>query len=461
MKFEILKPQSFCVAGKDKAMEDAIFPEAGAGTIHDKLFIVADGMGGQGKGNVASGSLCRSIPDYLFQNTCSDEPLSPDLMQLTLLHAYKHLAQDCSDGGGVMYAMVYFHRQGVMAAHVGNSRIYHYRPSTHTLLYKSRDDFKAATADMVQPIEPTRKNITNVRYGDYFVLLTKGAHSCIPDDQLFAILNEGINDEAKLRKIRQLTEGAKEDATVSLVRVSGVMIEAVDEQVAGAAGLASAAAAPAPKPQPKPQPQPQPQPQPKPQPKPIAPVGDANARPALNEDTRAERFVDEADSRGERKKGASYLVPITALVLVGLAVGLYFWSKSQFAPKEEEDVVVVKKDTVRKDTINIMRNENAKSKANDDLFKLPEVKKEEEQQKQETEEKRRETVTAPDMTAGDNGNNATPNAGETTTTPPSAPTPPPTSTPTPAPSTVSPPADNPAPATVEPRSVIPANDDEN
>ena len=256
MKFEILKPQSFCVAGKDKALEDSIFPEAGAGTIHDRLFLVADGMGGQGKGDVVSASLCRTIPDFLFQNTCSDEPMTADLLQLTLLEAYKHLAQDGKNGGGVMFAMLYFHRQGAMAVHVGNCRIYHYRPKNHTLLYRSRDDFKAATADMVQPIEPTCKNLTNVKYGDYFVLLTKGAHANIAEQQLFDVLNEAINDEAKLRTIEQLLGDAKDDHTVSLVRVSGVMAEAMDEQVAETAQPVPVVVAPSPKTQPQPQPKP-------------------------------------------------------------------------------------------------------------------------------------------------------------------------------------------------------------
>ena len=149
-------------------------------------------------------------------------------------------------------------------------------------------------------------------------------------------------------------------------------------------------------------------------------------------------------------------MPVTALLLVALAVGLYFWSKSQISSKDEEEaeVVVTRKDSVKKDTINIMRNENAKAKANDDLFKLPEEQKPEDKKKPETEQ-RQESTTA-----------STPSQETETTTPattepaPAAPaaTPAPQETtpaPAPAPTTTAPPADNPAPSTVTPRPVIP------
>ncbi|MBO4658261.1 MAG: hypothetical protein J5637_01420 [Prevotella sp.] len=462
MKFEILKPQSFCLPGKDKALEDGIFPEAGSGTIHDRLFLVADGMGGQGKGDVASASLCRSIPDFLFQNTCSDEPMTADLLQLTLLDAYKRLAQDCPDGGGVMFAMLYFHRQGVMAAHVGNCRVYHYRPKSHTLLYKSRDDFKAATADMTQPIEPTCKNLTNVKYGDYFVLLTKGAHASIGEQQVFDVLNEAINDEAKLRKIMQMMGEAKEDHTVSLVRVSGVMAEAIDEHVDEATQPIPVVVAPTPKPLPQAQPQPAPKPQPKPQPKP-APQPKPKPQtqqPVEKAEPKTAPLTDNVDSEAGQKKGSFPIVPVTALLLVALAVGLYFWSKNQFTSKEEEaEVVETRKDTVKKDTINIMRNENKKAKTNDDLFKLPEAQKTEEQKKPEPEQSRQETATA--NASSQNAGTDIPATTETApATPATTPAPQETAPATPqAPATTTtPPADNPAPSSVSPRPVIPDED---
>lgn len=459
MKFEILKPQSFCVAGKDKPLEDCIFPEAGSGTVHDRLFVVADGMGGQGKGDVASSSLCRTIPEFLFQNTCSDEPLTDDLLQLTLLGAYKQLGQDCTNGGGVMFAMVYFHRQGVMAAHVGNCRIYQYRPKTHTLLYKSRDDFKAATPDMVHPIAPTCKNLTNVKYGDYFLLLTKGAHSTIPEEQLFGILNESINDEAKLHRIRQMLGENKEDCTLSLVRVSGVMIEAIDENRKDESEPTQVVVAPVMKPKAKPQPQPKPQPQsqPKPQPKP-QPQSQPKAERVVARETQTNdgRGANAQVEESEKKKGGFPVVPVTALFLVALAVGFYLWSKSQFTSEEPaEEAVVVRKDSVKKDTINIMRNESAKSKVDDDLFKLPETQKEEEQKKAEAEKKRTETERIPELTTDNDGQDEVPVVTETPPATPAPASPAATTETTTPPSTTAPPADNPAPSTVVPRPVIP------
>ena len=162
----------------------------------------------------------------------------------------------------------------------------------------------------------------------------------------------------------------------------------------------------------------------------------------------------------EEKKSGFPVVPVTALLLVGLAIGFYLWSRSQFNSNEEEveAPVVVRKDSVKKDTINIMRNENAKSKVNDDLFKLPEAQKTDEQKKPEAEQKRPETERVPEVTTenGAENNPAATDPSAATAVPASpAATPPATpSTPTTQPA-AGPPADNPAPSTVEPKPVIP------
>ena len=45
MKFEIFKPHALFEQGKVSMQADSIFPAMGEATIHDRLFVVADGMG--------------------------------------------------------------------------------------------------------------------------------------------------------------------------------------------------------------------------------------------------------------------------------------------------------------------------------------------------------------------------------------------------------------------------------
>ena len=45
MKFEIFKPHALFEQGKVSMQGDSIFPAMGEATIHDRLFVVADGMG--------------------------------------------------------------------------------------------------------------------------------------------------------------------------------------------------------------------------------------------------------------------------------------------------------------------------------------------------------------------------------------------------------------------------------
>ena len=61
MKFDIFKPLVIHEQGKQTIQEDSIFPAKGEGTIHDRLFIVCDGHGGDGVGNMASSAVATSL----------------------------------------------------------------------------------------------------------------------------------------------------------------------------------------------------------------------------------------------------------------------------------------------------------------------------------------------------------------------------------------------------------------
>ena len=95
MKFDILKPQSTSGTGRKAIQEDSVFPALGEGTIHDKLFIVADGHGGEGKGFEASECFCQAVSDYFFQNTCPDEPFTDEMLDEALQNAASAMGRRC------------------------------------------------------------------------------------------------------------------------------------------------------------------------------------------------------------------------------------------------------------------------------------------------------------------------------------------------------------------------------
>lgn len=396
MKFDILKPQSTSGAGRKAIQEDSVFPAVGEGTIHDKLFIVADGCGGDGKGFEASECFCKVIPDFFFQNTCPDEPFTDEMLDEALLNAASTMERKCPESQGIHFALLYLHRHGVMAAHVGSAGIYHIRPRERNILYHSAEDVRTFVPSAEHLVQPTRAHIVNVQYGDYFVLLTKGADVCISESKMLEIICEPVNDNTKLiRMIKQLSD-CPDNYSITIVHVSGVMNEAMDEHLEG--GVLSAAVASQVTPKhtgaeepstPSQQTQTQHEEVPQRPEKPRTPAKpDRPSKPEKPVKPTRQRVSDEEED--DSGKSGFPVVLVTALLIVALGIFAWWWmTRSSKHNETETPAIEVKTDSAKKDTVNIMKGEKPKA------IDLPEDKKTEtktEQPKPKTEEKPDEPV---------------------------------------------------------------------
>lgn len=143
MRIKIYQPLAIHELGKRVNQEDSIYPIEGKATENDRLFLLCDGMGGHEHGEVASQSICKSLSSFLLQHTVASEGLEDKLLSDALAYAYEELDKLAIAGDtrqmGTTLTLLYFHSNGCTAAHIGDSRIYHLRPSSHTILYKSRD----------------------------------------------------------------------------------------------------------------------------------------------------------------------------------------------------------------------------------------------------------------------------------------------------------------------------------
>ena len=397
MKFDILKPQTTSGIGRKAIQENCMFPLVGEATIHDKLFVVADGEDGDGKGYVASESFCQTVSDYFFQQTCPDEPLEDQMLDEALLQAGTKMAQRSPESKGISFAMLYMHRHGCSAIHKGDARIYHIRPKEQAILYRSADTPQPFIPSANPQEAPVKAIITHVQYGDYFVLLTKGAHQMISDTKLMSIICEPVNDSTKLIRISKELKESSDNYSVSIIHVSGVMNEAMDEHLpdneqalmAGIATLAGAKAAAetsgdktrktAPKPAEKPRQTPQPQRQ--------------------HTDSRPETSRPATEEQKEDEGSGVPVVLITALLIVALAIGAWFWMRGTSKKKhDEEPAVEVKKDSTKKDTINIMKNEKPKALDLMEEKKDKDKDKEKEKEKEKEREREKEKKSEPDTT---------------------------------------------------------------
>ena len=260
MKFDIFSPVALSEKGQRDNQEDNIFPALGSITSNDRLFLVCDGMGGHEKGEVASAAVSNAVSKWINDNISSDGMLDDEIVVEAIKYARKQL-DELDDGSvrkmGTTLTMVCLHNGGVTMGHIGDSRIYHIRPSQRRVLYKTIDHslvydlFMAgdiAYEDMatsnrrnvitraLMPGEDNDVNIdlthtTDVLPGDYFYLCSDGMLEQMSDSELVSLLASEVSDESKIEQLRAATMGNKDNHSAILIKIKGVSNEVGDDQL--------------------------------------------------------------------------------------------------------------------------------------------------------------------------------------------------------------------------------------
>ena len=259
MRIKIYPPLAVQELGNRDNQEDYIYPVYGKATANDHLFIVCDGMGGHENGEVASQTFAEALAEFFNTNASPDGVLKDSVIAAALDHAYSKL--DAADNGnykkmGTTLTLLYFHRGGVTAAHIGDSRIYHLRPGKK-LLYVSRDHSlvfdlyqsgeitygemktslqKNVITRAVQPgednrVKPDIIHITDVKPGDYFYLCSDGMLERMDDDDVFKHFSSRGDDEKKLKKLIAATAMNQDNHSAYIIHVDSVTMESEDENI--------------------------------------------------------------------------------------------------------------------------------------------------------------------------------------------------------------------------------------
>ena len=365
MKFEIFKPHALFEQCKVSMQGDSIFPAMGEATIHDRLFVVADGMGELAKGKLASSAICQALADYFFQATCPDEPCTDEMLAEAFAAAKSRVDDSCPQGSAASVAMLYFHRHGCLAANVGDCCIYHIRPKTHSLLYRSVGNERTIAANAPKSVAPTIAHITNVRYGDYFLLLSQGAADVISDKRVMEMICAKAADENKIDQLKVALDSCGDNHSAYLIRVSGVMQEALDEHLHDDEQQLMQSSIRQQNKQAS-----------------VTPVvlPSNTTQPSQTVRSTTPTTVKAADtpaapSQQEReKKGGALVTILAALATLAILAGvLFFFGRQKKEPQPEIAKEVVQKDTtVKKDTVNVMEMERNKLKKDTAKVEKPE-----------------------------------------------------------------------------------------
>ena len=258
MRIKIYQPLAIHELGKRANQEDCIYPIEGKATEDDRLFLLCDGMGGHEHGEVASQSICKSLSSFLLQHAVASEGLEDKLLSDALSYAYEELDKLAVAGDtrqmGTTLTLLYFHSNGCTAAHIGDSRIYHLRPSSHTILYKSRDH--SLVYDLYQAGELTyeemktfpQKNvitramiagdrnhpkpdvihISDIQPGDYFYICSDGMLEQMEDEELLDVFYANVRDEEKRQMLISETSDNKDNHSAYIVHIKEVSHDEVD-----------------------------------------------------------------------------------------------------------------------------------------------------------------------------------------------------------------------------------------
>lgn len=247
MIIKIRKPQSFSEIGRKENQEDFLWPLPNEVTNENRIFLMCDGVGGQDNGEIASETAATAIGTYLSTHLSDDGTVTKGMFENALAYGYDAL--DRIDNGsskkmGTTMTCLVLHSGGALVAHIGDSRVYHIRPSLSDsngrtgIIYQSADHslvndllrageltedeaanypHKNVITRAMQPhLERRCKadiyNLDDVKPGDYFFLCCDGVLEQLTNDMLGQILaDENLSDADKIKMIKNICDGKTRD----------------------------------------------------------------------------------------------------------------------------------------------------------------------------------------------------------------------------------------------------------
>ena len=276
MKISIRQPLWFTEIGAKDNQEDFLWPSPAKVNERQRIFILCDGMGGQDSGEVASETAATSIGVYLTSHRPKDGYVTEDLLNEALSYAYDELDKKDNPSSqrkmGTTMACVVIHRGGVLAAHIGDSRIYHIRPflantenGLSGIIYQSADH--SLVNDLIRAGELTEEeaksfsqknvitramqphlerrykaeiyNIDDIQKGDFLFICCDGVLEQLSNEKLGSIISEeSFGDDDKIAAIKSVCDGkTKDNYSCWLIPIEEVEreesdIESIDEVVA-------------------------------------------------------------------------------------------------------------------------------------------------------------------------------------------------------------------------------------
>jgi len=231
---EIKQPAALNERGSREVNEDFIYPPVGKATANHFYFIICDGMGGQGKGDIAARMLAEHVSNYLqslpISETPTDEQLKLELVSAeAALSTYMQI-NPSSIGMGTTLSMVYIGEKQLIFAWVGNSPIYYYRQGKDQLILVADISYggnfattptNPSSNQEIAPIIYGKENpatlnirripITSLQEGDYIFLASDGIKEQVGESTLKMLFQTKQSPEFLIQEVANLSRGLTKD----------------------------------------------------------------------------------------------------------------------------------------------------------------------------------------------------------------------------------------------------------
>ena len=223
-----------------------------------RLFIVCDGMGGHDRGEVASRIVCQTMSQTLLKEATIEGAFNDSMIHQAVDKALEALTEEDNPNEvkkmGTTMALLKFHAQGATIAHIGDTRVYQFRPATsgrppqvmfctkdHTVVndmvqrgqisyaqakVSNRKHILSRSMMSQQGYHPVAEidHITDIQPGDIFMLCTDGVFENVDHQNLCDIVTDPNYSDVELTQ-RLLHECLhnRDNHTAYIVRVKDVL----------------------------------------------------------------------------------------------------------------------------------------------------------------------------------------------------------------------------------------------
>lgn len=230
------------------------------GTAHtdDRLFILCDGMGGHDRGEVASRIVTQTMSQSLLQSASIEGAFNDDMLHSAVTLSLQALAAKDDPKEimkmGTTMTVLKFHADGATIGHIGDSRVYHFRPAQqsqpaqmlfctedHTVInemvhngqmtlaqarHSSKKHVLSRAMMSYQEREPELDihHVTDIQTGDVFMLCSDGIFENLDDETLCHLVTDpNYSDVQHAQHLLHECKDNRDNRTAIIVRVVDIL----------------------------------------------------------------------------------------------------------------------------------------------------------------------------------------------------------------------------------------------